>query len=122
MSDEPEPQENIKSWPLKSEFQHLGDNLKKLFATAWESEERKKFQDEIEESLTDLGDSLKQTAQDFRDSETGQRVKTEAEDLRDRFASGEVEAKVREDILTVLQKINLELEKITKPEPLDQEK
>jgi RNA polymerase-binding transcription factor DksA len=100
----------------------LGDNLKQLFVTAWESEERKNFQDELEHGLEDLGDSLKQTAKDFQDSETGQRVQAEAEDFRDRVQSGEVEEKVREDILTVLQRVNSELEKITKPEPNDQEK
>jgi hypothetical protein len=111
MSDEPMPQEDTKSQQLKSEFEHLGDNLRQLFVSAWESEERKNFQDELERGLTDLGDSLKQTAKDFQESETGQQVK----------ASGEVEQKVREDILSVLHKVNAELEKITKPEPEDPE-
>ena len=122
MSDEPQPQEDVKSQQLKSEFQLLGDNLKSFFVTAWESEERKNFQNELEDGLADLGDSLKQTAQDFQDSETGQRVKAEAKDLRERIASGEVEEKVRGDILSVLQNVNAELEKITKPESVDQEK
>lgn len=121
MSDEPMSQEDTKSQQLKSEFEHLGDNLRQLFVSAWESEERKNFQDELERGLTDLGDSLKQTAKDFKESETGQKVKSEAEDLRDRIASGEVEQKVREDILSVLHKVNAELEKITKPEPEDPE-
>jgi hypothetical protein len=121
MSDEPMPQEDTKSQQLKSEFEHLGDNLRQLFVSAWESEERKNFQDELERGLTDLGDSLKQTAKDFQESETGQQVKAEAEDFRDRIASGEVEQKVREDILSVLHKVNAELEKITKPEPEDPE-
>lgn len=121
MSDEPMPQEDTKSQQLKSEFEHLGDNLRQLFVSAWESEERKNFQDELERGLADLRDSLKQTANDFQESETGQKVKAEAEDLRDRIASGEVEQKVREDILSVLHKVNAELEKITKPEPEDPE-
>jgi hypothetical protein len=117
MSDEPAPQEDTKSQQIKSEFQLLGENLKQMFVTAWESEERKNFQNELENGLTDLGDTLKQTAQDFKESETGQKVKAEAEDLRDRIESGEVEQKVREDILSVLHKVNAELEKITKPKP-----
>lgn len=116
MSDEPAPQEDTKSQQIKSEFQLLGENLKQMFVTAWESEERKNFQNELENGLADLGDTLKQTAQDFKESETGQKVKAEAEDLRDRIESGEVEQKVREDILSVLHKVNAELEKITKPE------
>ena len=121
MSDEPTPQKDTKSQQLKSEFQNLGDNLKRLFVNAWESEERKNFQKELEDGLADLGDTLKQTAKEFQESETGQKVKAEAEDLRERIASGEVEQKVREDILSVLQKVNAEIEKITKPEPEDQQ-
>lgn len=37
MSDEPMPQEDTKSQQLKSEFEHLGDNLRQLFVSAWES-------------------------------------------------------------------------------------
>lgn len=117
MSETPEPRDEFKSGDLASEFQELGSNLKKIFLNAWESEERKNFQVELEEGLTDLGDSLKQTAQEIHDSETGQRVKAEAEDLRDRVRSGEVEEKIREDLLTALHKVNTELKKVSQPEP-----
>jgi len=117
MSETPEPQDEFKSGDLASEFQELGSNLKKIFLNAWESEERKNFQVELEEGLTDLGDSLKQTAQEIHDSETGQRVKAEAEDLRDRVRSGEVEEKIREDFLTALHKVNTELKKVSQPDP-----
>jgi len=117
MSETTEPQDEFKSGDLASEFQELGSNLKKIFLNAWESEERKNFQVELEEGLSDLGDSLKQTAQEIRDSETGQRVKAEAEDLRDRVRSGEVEGKIREDLLTALHKVNTELKKASQPEP-----
>lgn len=117
MSETTEPQDEFKSGDLASEFQELGSNLKKIFLSAWESEERKNFQVELEEGLSDLGDSLKQTAQEIHDSETGQRVKAEAEDLRDRVRSGEVEEKIREDLLTALHKVNAELKKVSQPEP-----
>lgn len=117
MSETTEPQDEFKSGDLASEFQELGSNLKKIFLSAWESEERKNFQVELEEGLSDLGDSLKQTAQEIHDSETGQRVKAEAEDLRDRVRSGEVEEKIREDLLTALHKVNTELKKVSQPEP-----
>lgn len=121
MSDEPAAQEDTKSQQLKSEFQHLGENLRQLFVNAWESEERKNFQNELEDGLAELGDSLNQTAKDIQESETGQKFKAEAEDFRERVKSGEVEQKVREDILSVLHKVNAELEKITKPGSEDQE-
>jgi hypothetical protein len=117
MSEQPESQEGTSSGDLASEFQELGNNLKNIFVSAWESEQRKNLQKELEEGFSELGDSLKQTAEEIHDSDAGQRVKAEAEDLRDRVRSGEVETKIREDILSVLHKVNSELGKITHPEP-----
>jgi gas vesicle protein len=117
MSEQPEPQEEFTSGDLASEFQELGKNLKNVFVNAWESEQRKNLQQELEDGFSELGESLKQTAEEIHDSDTGQRVKAEAEDLRDRVRSGEVETKIREDILAVLHKVNFELGKITQPEP-----
>jgi len=117
MSEQPESQEGSSSGDLASEFQELGNNLKNIFVSAWESEQRKNLQKELEEGFSELGDSLKQTAEEIHDSDAGQRVKAEAEDLRDRVRSGEVETKIREDILAVLHKVNSELGKITQPEP-----
>jgi gas vesicle protein len=117
MSEQPEPQEEFTSGDLASEFQELGKNLKNVFVNAWESEQRKNFQKELEDGFSELGESLKQTAEEIHDSDTGQRVKAEAEDLRDRVRSGEVETKIREDILAVLHKVNFELGKIIQPEP-----
>lgn len=117
MSEQPEPQEESISGDLASEFQELGNNLKNIFVNAWESEQRKNLQQELEDGFSELGDSLKQTAEEIHDSDAGQRVKAEAEELRDRVRSGEVETKIREDILSVLHKVNSELGRITQPEP-----
>jgi hypothetical protein len=106
---------------LASEFRNLGENLKKIFLEAWESEERRNLQMEIETGLADLGNSLKQTAKEIEESESGQKVKAEAEDLRDRIESGEVADKIREDLLSVLQKVNAELEKAVPAKPASAE-
>ena len=117
MSEQPEPQEGSTSGDLASEFQELGNNLRNIFVNAWESEQRKNLQQELEDGFSELGDSLKQTAEEIHDSDAGQRVKAEAEELRDRVRTGEVETKIREDILSVLHKVNSELGKIIQPEP-----
>jgi phenylalanyl-tRNA synthetase alpha subunit len=116
MSETPEPHAEESAENLASEFQNLGDNLKRFFVNAWESEQRKTIQAEIEAGLSDLGDTLKQTAEEIQDSETGQRLKTEAIDFRDRVRDGEVEQKVRSDLTKFLQKLNKELEKAIPPE------
>ena len=111
MTESPDPKTEKSAEDLASEFHHLGDNLKKFFVNAWESEQRKTLQTEIEEGLSDLGDTLKDTAAEIHDSETGQRIKSEAEDFRDRVREGDVEQKVRSDLTSFLQKLNTELEK-----------
>ncbi len=111
MSETTDPKKDKSADDLASEFHHLGDNLKKMFVSAWESEQRKTLQTEIEEGLSELGDTLKKTADEIQESETGQRIKSEASDFRDRVRDGEVEQKVRSDLTTLLQKLNTELEK-----------
>ena len=111
MSETTDPKKDKSADDLASEFHHLGDNLKKMFVNAWESEQRKTLQTEIEEGLSELGDTLKKTADEIQESETGQRIKSEASDFRDRVRDGDVEQKVRSDLTTLLHKLNTELEK-----------
>lgn len=117
MSDIPDPQEESPPEDLASEFQNLGENLKSIILGAWESEQRQNLQKDIEDGLAGLGSSLKQTANEIQESDAGQRVKTEAEDLRDRVRSGEVETKIRSDLQSVLHKLNKELERAIPPAP-----
>ena len=111
MSESPDPKPDMSAEDLASEFHHLGDNLKTFFVNAWESEQRKTIQTEIETGLSELGDTLKTTADEIQESETGQRIKSEATEFRDRVREGEVEQKVRSDLTNFLQRLNTELEK-----------
>ena len=100
---------------VAAEFSALGKNLMTLLQTAWESEERRKLQAEIEAGLAELGKTLNQAVSDFRESPAGNRLRQEAEEIKARVRSGEVEKQVRDDLLAVLRKINTELEKATAP-------
>lgn len=96
---------------LAAEFQRLGKNLSSALHAAWESPERKKLTQEIEEGITQLGSALKQEFQAASSTSTGQRIKADVEDLTQRLRSGDVAEKVRQDILTALKSINAELQK-----------
>jgi hypothetical protein len=102
------------SGDLVAELQELGRNLKDILQTAWESQERKKLQSEIESGLSQLGDSLNQAVDEFKESPAGQRVKSDAENLRAKIKTGEVENEIREDLLSVLRTMNAELQKATR--------
>ena len=105
-------EENRKdSGELRDEFKTLGDNFKAMFTSAWESEERKKLQSELEAGMKELGNALNDLAADFRASEAGETLRREANDFSERVRSGEVETKAREEILKALRALNTELEK-----------
>ena len=107
MSESQSPEDD-----LRSEVYNLGQSLKEAFYQAWESDERRKLQGDIEAGLSDLGAVLKEVVEDFNASETGQQIKREVEDLGARVRSGEVESRVREDLLAALKRVNAELDKV----------
>lgn len=102
---EPRPEEGN----LKREFQTLGENLKGLVKAAWESEGRKKIERDIEDGLVDLGKSLEALVKEISEGPAVKRLQDEFDDFQERFQSGEVQTKARDELLEALQKINSEL-------------
>jgi hypothetical protein len=98
---------------LLGELHSLGKNLKELLQTAWQRDERKKAQSEIETGLNDLVKTLSQAANDFAQSPTGQTLKADIQDLQQRIQTGEVETKVRTEVVSALRAANEGLKKAT---------
>ncbi len=113
MDENERPESETPANDVVTELHELGKNLRQALRDAWESEERKKLQGEIETGLSDLGKMLSQAASEFAESPTGQGLKADVEDLHERIRSGEVEAKVRSDLLAALRTVNAELKKAT---------
>lgn len=107
MSDNQPPEEN-----LLDEFRKLGNTLANVLKTGWERPERKKLQNDIESGLKELGETLKHGVEEFESSSTGQTLKSDFQDFGERFRSGEVETRVREEILNALRNVNNELQKV----------
>jgi hypothetical protein len=115
MTENTEPEANV-----EEEFQRLGENLKNNIKAAWESPQSQETRREISEGLQQLGDTLNQLIQDFKEGPTAKRVQTEVEEFSERVRTGEVEAKMKSELVKVLNVINVELEKVTEslqPEP-----
>lgn len=102
---------------IGEQLNELGKNLREALQSAWESEERRKLQQEIEEGLANLGASLSQAAKDFSNSPTGQSLKEDVKDLHERWRTGEVRSKVNSEIVDTLRKVNSELQKATRKNP-----
>lgn len=97
---------------LGTEFRDLGENLKNIFHSTWESEEARRFRDELRAGLNELGRSMNETASEFRTSESGQRLRKETEEIKERFQSGEFESKARSELHKALKMINTELQNV----------
>lgn len=97
---------------LSDEFRNLGKNLADVLRAAWESPERRRLQQDIESGLAEMRSTLRKEAEAVSESTAGQRLKTEAADLRNRIRSGEAEARIREELVSALRTINTELEKV----------
>jgi hypothetical protein len=105
MSDKnPNPQPDI-----TAQFRELGENIKNFIQAAWESEESQNFRQELQNGLNEFGRVTDEAFEEFKASETGQKIKAEADDFINRVETGEVEAKAREEISKVLSFINKEL-------------
>lgn len=98
---------------LRDEFKALGENFKAMFTSAWESDERKRLQTDLEAGMKELGNALNDLAEEFRTGQTGETIRKEVNDFGERVRSGEVEQKAREEILKALKALNMELEKAT---------
>lgn len=105
---------------LNQEFSEFGKNLKNAFNAAWESEERKQAQKDIEAGINNLGKALDNFATSFSASEAGQQMKEEMDDLGQRLRSGEVADKAREELLKALKALNKILDNAAGPNSPDQ--
>ena len=97
---------------ISSQFRELGENLKGFLRATWENDESQKLRDEIQNGLSELERVAAETVEEFKSSETGQKVKAEAVDFKQRVQSGEVEEKARTEISKVLSYLNTELGKL----------
>lgn len=93
------------------ELHEFGKNLSDFLRTAWASEERKKFQKDLESTISGLGVSIDQAAENFSKSDTGKQMKEDLQDLKEGFKTGETQEKARREVLEALKKMNEELTK-----------
>jgi hypothetical protein len=98
---------------IAGELGDLGLNLIGVLQAAWDRPERQKLQQEIESGLKELGSALRKETEVVSNSKVSQRVKTEVNDINYRVRSGEVEVRVREELVGALKAINTELAKVT---------
>ena len=96
---------------LGDELRALGANLRAMMQAAWESDERRRAQHEIETGLEDLARTLRSAGQEFSASPTGQRLKADVHDLHERLRTRQLDERVGDELLSALRRVNDELGK-----------
>ena len=97
---------------FETEFHNLGKNFVNALRSAWDHPERKRLEDEIVSGLNELGSTIKNEADAFAESPTGQRFKSDMQDFSSRVNDPETYGRVRTELLGILKKANSELEKV----------
>ena len=94
---------------ILDEFGKLGNKIAAAFQTAWDSEERKKTEDEIRKALHTAGDRIDEIAVDLRKSEVTKDLQTQATKTIDAVQNSEVTKKAKQGLLSGLKRFNDEL-------------
>jgi hypothetical protein len=111
-AENPTPETSKPDESLAQALADLGKNLVGVLRVSWERPERRKLQEDIEKGVSDLGNTLRDGMKAASDNPVSQRIRADIEDLGDRMRSGQVETKVRGELIAALQTLNLELEKV----------
>ena len=107
MSNDPNPEEN-----LAEEFRNLGKNLVAALQAAWDAPERRRLQEEVLSGLNEFGTAIKKEAEQVANSDAGQKLINDVEQLGEKLRSSETQAKVRQEIISALKTANSEIEKV----------
>lgn len=102
--------ENGKPETITEELYQLGKNLHQIIDSAWESPERIQLEAELSKGLTNLGNSFKKSFDEFSESETGKRIKTNLEGINRQIQDSTVEEKIQSEVIRILRRVNVEIE------------
>jgi hypothetical protein len=100
---------------VSAELRELGNNLKQAAQTVWKSEEGQRLQRELRTGFAALEAGLREAAGELSASPAGQRVHEEVHDFSERVRTGQVEERLRSDLVSALRLVNTELKKATRP-------
>lgn len=98
---------------LNDEFKSLGKNLVDAVRTVWDRPEFKNLQGEIESGLSEFGSTVKKEFDSIKETPAAQEIKSDMQDIQERYRSGEMETKIRQDLINILQSVNTEIEKFS---------
>jgi hypothetical protein len=105
---------------VTAELRKLGRQLAETLETAWNSDERQRFEKEVREGMRSFANEIDKAIQEVRANETTAKVKSEAAQVADKVQTSEAGQKARVGFAKSLQWLSEELgnlaTKFTPPE------
>jgi hypothetical protein len=102
-------QENRPSSNITDELSKLGTQVAEALRMAWESDERKRLQAEVQEGLQKFSAELDSTVKRAADSDKTKKIVNQTQEVFVKAQQSEVADNVRDGLLTGLQALNREL-------------
>lgn len=94
---------------LVTEFQQLGRAFAEAFESAWNSEERKRVEQEVRTGVQSFADEVDKVVGEARSSPAGERVRAEATDLADKIEKSDIGRRTMEGISQGLAWMSVEI-------------
>lgn len=114
---------------LVAEFQTLGRTFAEAFETAWNSEDRKRVEEEVRAGVQSFASEVDKVVREAKASPTGERVKNEAGEVASKVESSDLGRRALEGISQGLDWMSVEMGKLAEqftpaeksPEDLDEQ-
>lgn len=110
--EEEEVEKGAPEADVSDALRDLGRQFAETIQTAWNSQERKEFEQEVREGVRRFGDEVNKVFTEAKESPTVKKAKEEAQEVRTRVESGEVTRKARGGLVEGLQWLSQELARL----------
>ena len=94
------------------EFKNLGKQFGETLRTAWNSDERVRFETEVREGVRGFATEVDKAFTNFKDSDVGTKARKEASEVKSKVDAAEVTDQARVGFAQGLHWFSLELEKL----------
>ena len=113
--EEETPQDRAKQRPatdVSDALRDLGRQFAETIQSAWNSQERKEFEEDVREGVRRFGDEVNKVFTEAKESPAAKKVKEEASEVKTKVESGELTRKARGGLVEGLQWLSQELARL----------
>ena len=113
--EEETPQDRAKEKPasdVSDALRDLGRQFAETIESAWNSQERKEFEQEVREGVRRFGDEVNKVFTEAKESAAAKKVKEEASEVKTKVETGELSRKARSGLVEGLQWLSQELARL----------